>query len=202
MPVKAETLQAILDALAGLRLGPITFARVFLAIGPSLLDEEPEARVGENPPSEPETVIETKGSKTASGGNPPRARPNGAEASTGAQASTKAQPTTKAQPMTRAADGRFAAGQGKGRLKWTHNNRDRNIDRVEEAQALLREALKAGPRSASEIDDMAHRRGISTNALGRAKSELGITARRMDRGAGHIVYLFAPQEHPIVAPPS
>ena len=40
MPVSAERYN-LLDGLAGLKLDAITFSRVFLAIGPSLVDEEP-----------------------------------------------------------------------------------------------------------------------------------------------------------------
>jgi hypothetical protein len=102
----------------------------------------------------------------------------------------------------RRADGTFAAkgnGAGEGKRetptrRWYHNNPTQNVsDKTPEAVAFLREALSAGPRPLTDIDDMAEKRGVSPNALGRAKHELGITARRLDRGAGHVVHLFLPQ---------
>ena len=102
----------------------------------------------------------------------------------------------------RRADGTFAAkGNGAGEEKgetptrrWYHNNPTQNVsDKTPEAVAFLREALAGGGRSATDIDEMAEKRGVSTNALGRAKNELGITAKRLDRGAGQLVYLSLPQ---------
>jgi hypothetical protein len=168
MAISADQLQAFIDSLVGLRLDPLTFARVFLAIGPSLLDDEPA--------KQPQRV----GAASAGSRKKQKTLPNLARRGNGAET-----------PKTRGRDGKFVAGSGKGRIKWAHNG-PRNVDRTETAAALLREALSAGPRPASDIDELAERRRISPNALGRAKTELGITAKRMDRGAGHIVYLFAP----------
>jgi hypothetical protein len=66
-------------------------------------------------------------------------------------------------------------------------------DKTPEAVAFLREALAGGARSATDVDEMAEKRGVSPNELGRAKNELGITAKRLDRGAGQLVYLSLPQ---------
>ena len=100
----------------------------------------------------------------------------------------------------RRADGTFAAkGSGEGKRetptkRWYHNNPAQNVpDKTPEAVAFLREALAGGARSATDIDEMAEKRGVSPNALGRAKNELGITAKRLDRGAGQLVYLSLPQ---------
>jgi hypothetical protein len=170
MAISADKLQAFIDGLVNLRLDPFTFARVFLAIGPSLLDDKPA--------KQPQRV----GAASASSRKKQKTLPNLAKRGNGAET-----------PKTRGPDGKFIAGAGRGKVKWAHNNRDKNIDHVAEAETLLKEALQAGPRSASDIDDMAERRGISASALGRAKNNLHVTARRMDKGAGHVAHLFLPQ---------
>jgi len=47
-----------------------------------------------------------------------------------------------------------------------------------------RDALADGPQPASDVEELAEKRGIGINQLERAKQQLGVTASRMDDGRG------------------
>ena len=174
-------LETIANNLAKLCLSPALLLKVTVAVVAPLMRDG-------------ETVPKPKGNgKAKLSGRPsdaPRgqdgrfaaARPNGAAAANRYVESRSADPIKSTDKPG-----------GSRSHKWTLNDPTRNLpDRTGEAAAFLRDALSQGPRPASDIEILAEQRGVSPNALGRAKNELGITARRLDRGQGHVVHLLLP----------
>jgi hypothetical protein len=166
-------LLAIAENLAKLKLPPVLHLKIAVAVVAPLMGGGATAPNGAGP-------LKPKGNGKAKGASAPKHAARGPNGRFDGKLSGGASSTPA------------KAGKSRSR-KWSHNDQTRNVvDKTLEAAAFLREALSAGPRPATDIDDLAERRGVSPNAIGRAKNELGITARRLDRGAGHFVHLFLP----------
>jgi hypothetical protein len=170
-----DVLLTIAENLARLKLSPLLHLKIAVAVVAPLITPTSEASTST---AQGEKAVEPTRSK-------------------------ESRRTAKApKGQIRRADGTFAAtgnGAAEGKRetptrRWYHNDPTQNVsDKTPEAVAFLREALAGGARSATDIDEMAEKRGVSPNALGRAKNDLGITAKRLDRGAGQLVYLSLPQ---------
>ncbi|MGC2787268.1 MAG: hypothetical protein WA397_26270 [Roseiarcus sp.] len=176
-------LRSIAENLAALNLEPLLHLKIVAAVvAPLVSGEQPEA-IPREAPAEPARPP-ARNTKEKGAPKAKKAKPNG----------------DAGGDKTRGLDGRFVPQEPRpsssnATRKWHHNNPAQNIpDKTIAATALLREALSGGPRPATDIDELAERRGVSVNALGRAKNELGVIARRLDRGAGHVVHLFLPQQ--------
>ena len=60
---------------------------------------------------------------------------------------------------------------------------------MREAETFLLERLRAGPRSALEIEALARSAGIGRRSLTRARGALGVVARKQGFGAGWVLSL-------------
>ena len=57
---------------------------------------------------------------------------------------------------------------------------------------FLKQQLAGGPKLASDVDAAALKREISSNALGRAKTQLKIIPQRVNSGHGNAVQIALP----------
>ena len=173
----------IAENLARLKLSPLLHLKIAAAVVAPLM-AEPHARhpaltpTGEaaQPPPEPKSASETA--------SPPAKRKAGRPKGKGHVLDARAKKAL--------ASARREEEGSPPRLAASYNRVRHDISVDEQAAAFLKSALADGPLPAADIEESAKGRGISANALERAKIALSVSASRLNSAHGNAVHLSLP----------